>query len=230
MCTFDGMDKMQIVVKFPTRSRPKRFLEYLKHAVENQQTDDVFYLITIDVDDATMTNDVCEKAFDITKKIKFIRDVSMSKIHACNRDMEHAPDFDILVLMSDDMKCVRNAWDVMLQNRMSSLYPDTDGVLWHSDGHVHDRLNTMCILGRKYYDRFGYIYHPDYKSLWCDNEFMDVANILKRQSYSDVVLFEHTHPANTGMGNDSLYNINERFYTVDRETYTKRKAKNFDLE
>ena len=67
---------------------------------------------------------------------------------------------------------------------MTELYPNTDGVLWFNDGNQGNRLNTLCILGKKYYERFNYIYHPDYTSLWADNEFMDVANLLNKQIFN----------------------------------------------
>ena len=67
-----------------------------------------------------------------------------------------------------------------IRQKMIKHFPDTDGVLWFFDGWRKD-LNTLCIIGRKYYERFGYIYHPDYKSFWCDAEFTEVANKLKKQ-------------------------------------------------
>ena len=63
---------------------------------------------------------------------------------------------------------------------MSFNYPDTDGVLWFNDGFQGNRLNTLCILGKKYYERFNYIYHPDYISLYCDEEQTNVARNMNK--------------------------------------------------
>jgi hypothetical protein len=100
-------------------------------------------------------------------------------------------------------------------------------VLWYNDGYVGQKLNTMCIMGRKYFDRFAYIYHPDYISLFCDNEFMDVSMILNKVKYSEDVLFKHEHPANGVGAMDKLYNMNEKYYKIDQITYEKRKQQNF---
>ena len=54
-----------------------------------------------------------------------------------------------------------NGYDTVIKEKMTLHYADTDGVLWFNDGHQEKKLNTLCILGKKYYDRFGYIYHPD---------------------------------------------------------------------
>ena len=56
---------------------------------------------------------------------------------------------------------------------------------------------------------------------------MEVANMLEKQTYFPEVLFKHEHPANTGIGNDSLYLENNKNYDIDKQTYNERKAKRF---
>ena len=112
---------------------------------------------------------------------------------------------------------------------MEEFYPNTDGVLWFNDGFQKDKLNTLCILGKKYYERFNYIYYPEYKSTWCDNEFMSVANILGKQTYFDEVIIKHEHP-DWGYGiNDDIHNANHKNLNFDRNLYNKRKLINFNL-
>jgi hypothetical protein len=110
---------------------------------------------------------------------------------------------------------------------MCSTYPDFDGVLWFNDGTQGNRLNTLCILGRQYYDRFGYIYNPVYKSLWCDAEFTRVGNILKKQAYFEQCIIKHEHHSLTGEGFDITYQQNEIYESVDRQTYLERQNSNF---
>jgi hypothetical protein len=113
---------------------------------------------------------------------------------------------------------------------MTELYPDTDGVLWFNDGNQGDKLNTLCILGKKYYERFNYIYHPDYTSLWADNEFMDVANLLNKQTYFNDVIIRHEHP-DVGLGQrDFVHFDNIKFDYIDKEIYLKRKSNNFNIK
>lgn len=219
-----------ILVKFPTRSRPERFLEYLSLYVSTQSTKQVTYLISIDNDDYTANEEFIDRVINITKDCIIVKGISNNKIHACNRDMDQADDMDwrTLVLASDDMKPNALGWDKIISDGMRDHFPDGDGVLNFSDGY--SSLNTMCIMGRKYYDRFGYIYHPDYTSLWCDNEFQEVSRILGKEKKFDQVLFMHEHPANNnGVGNDMLYIRNERYYRQDKSVFDKRKSNNFDL-
>jgi hypothetical protein len=72
-------------------------------------------------------------------------------------------------------------------------FPDLDGALHYSDGYQKNKLITLSILGRKLYDYFGYIYHPDYKSLYCDNEFTQEVYRLDKVKYIDHVIIKHEH-------------------------------------
>lgn len=220
---------MNILVKFPTRHRPSQFVRVLNGYVLNQTTANVHYLVTIDSDDRSMDNVRDSLAHHDHISVDVGR--SYSKIHACNRGLnDFDNDWDIVVLASDDMVCQKKGWDKQLIDEMVSTYPDTDGVLFHNDGYLGEKLNTMCIMGRKYYDRFGFIYHPDYKSFWCDNEFMVVADRLNKQTYIDDVLFKHNHPANTGGVADSLYLNANNDFNKDKQTYNERKRHGFGIQ
>jgi hypothetical protein len=163
------------------------------------------------------------------KNTKFIFGDSKSKVDAINRDMELYNDWDIVLLASDDMTPIVKGYDNIIRNNMKNHYPDTDGVLWFNDGYQENRLNTLCILGKKYYDRFNYIYNPEYKSVWSDNEFMDVANLLGKQTYFNNVIIKHEHP-DWGFGNrDHIHQENFTNVDYDRNIYLKNKSINFGL-
>lgn len=224
---------MNILVKFPTRERPHKWFLCIKNYIDLQGTGLVQYLITLDTNDPQLAVYVsyCEKLKEQGVNIRWITGESTGKINACNRDLERSGYWDILMLASDDMICQVKNWDLIILSAMESYYPDTDGVLHFSDGFAKEKLNTMCILGREYYKRFGYIYHPDYISLWCDNEFMLVSQKLEKVRYFDQVLFKHEHPSNTTAGlNDELMKRNESYYHKDQITYENRKAANFNIK
>ena len=221
---------MKILVKFPTRGRTFKFLNVLKiYQTMCDNLSNITFLITLDNDDKLMNNPEVINLLKTFENIKYIYGDSKSKIDAVNRDMETETDWDILLLASDDMIPKVKGYDTIIINKMNNLYPDTDGVLWFNDGHQGIKLNTLCILGKKYYQRFNYIYHPDYKSLWADNEFMDVANLLEKQTYFPEVIIKHEHP-DIGFGNrDTIHLDNSKNDYVDKEIYLKRKSNNFYL-
>ena len=171
---------MKLLIKFPTRNRPTKFLTVLNQYIQKLDDKETKIIISCDNDDESMKTDIVRDVLSQYKNVEIKFDDNKSKIEAINSGLNDI-DFDILLLASDDMVPLVNGYDTIIKEKMTTHYPDTDGVLWFNDGHQENRLNTLCILGKKYYDRFGYIYHPDYLSVWSDNEFMDVANILKKQ-------------------------------------------------
>jgi hypothetical protein len=221
---------MKLLIKFPTRNRKNKFFKVLKQ-YQNlcEDIDNTFFLITLDNDDDEMKSSEVNDIFNTFKNITVVYGKSNSKIHAINRDIELIDEWDIVLLASDDMTPKVKGYDNIIRNKMKEHYPDTDGILWFNDGHQGNKLNTLSILGRKYFDRFGYIYHPEYKSVWSDNEFMTVGNLLGKQTYFDEVIIEHEHP-DWGYGNrDVIHQINSNNESHDRNLFLKRKGNNFYL-
>lgn len=218
---------MKILIKFPTRNRPTKFLKTLNTYIK-YMGDDNDIIISVDEDDESMKEPHITEYLSSLKNVTVCVGNSTSKISAVNADVPHEG-WDILLLASDDMIPIVNGYDKIIKEKMLEHYPDTDGVLWFNDGYQGDKLNTLSIIGKKYYDRFGYIYNPEYVSCWCDNEFMEVGNILKKQTYINEVIIKHEHP-DYGIGKrDYVHELNVKYYNSDREIFNKRKLNNFDL-
>lgn len=218
-----------LLIKFPTRGRPEKFFKTLDIYYNLlSRKNNVKFLVTCDNDDTTMNTP------DVKKKLKQYNNLdvkygnSKTKIEAINADI-HDEKFDILLLASDDMIPVVQNYDNIIVTEMCNNFPDFDGVLWFNDGVQGNRLNTLCILGRAYYNRFNYIYNPEYKSLWCDTEFTQVGAILGKQKYFNNIIIQHVHYSVTGVGNDETYIQNEKYESEDRCTFLKRQSQNFDL-
>ena len=219
---------MKILVKFPSRSRPIQFSDVLKKCQDmSYDPSQIIYHVTLDLGDTDLPiyKRVCDSYENVYYKIGY----STGKIHACNRDIDDFDGWDVLVLMSDDMVPVKTGWDKIIRDKMKSHHPELDGVLWFHDGHTD--LNTMCIMGRNYFKAFGYIYHPDYISLWCDNEFQAVAELLgKTNKIPFECIFEHEHfSTDSRIKADKLMAKNQKYYLKDKETFLERKSNNFGL-
>lgn len=225
---------MKLLIKFPSRNRPDKFKYVLYNYVTKcKNKKDTEFLFTFDEDDNTMNNDemreeIAELCGDITHYI--IYGTSQNKIDAVNRDLKGFWHWHILLLASDDMIPVVKGYDEIIREKMELHYPTTDGVLWFNDGYMGDKLNTLVCMGKHYWLRFKYIYNPIYKSFFCDNEFMDVANKLKKQTYFNTVIIRHQHPSNTtDVLNDELYTKNHKYWNEDERTYYHRKTYTHDL-
>lgn len=223
---------MKILIKFPSRARGEQFLHVLsKYVNKAKDTSALSFLITADVDDESMvSNEIHIKEILRGIEHKVIYGKSDNKIHAVNRDMELAGEYDILLLASDDMHPVLDGYDEVIRLRMKETYPDLDGVLWFNDGHAEKNLNTLVCMGKAYYNRFGYIYNPIYKSFFCDNEFMDVANRLGKQTYFSECIIEHKHPSwDKHIPEDELYKVNQKYWEEDERTYLHNIDYRYDL-
>ena len=220
---------MKLLIKFPTKNRKEQFFSTFKKYQEFITEDSTRFSVTIDEDDESMNNqDVIN---EITSYINTEVTIgnSFSKIDAINRDIDVNSDWDIILLASDDMIPQVKGFDKVINTLMSTNYPDTDGILFFNDGFKGKELNTLCILGKKYYQRFNYIYYPEYKSTWCDNEFMKVGDILKKQTYFPMVIIKHEHP-DWGYGkHDIIHHKNHSDLSFDMNLFKDRELNNFYL-
>ncbi len=212
---------MKILFKLTSRSRPEKFKETLENIIDNVSEDCEYKILcTVDSDDHTLTGFVTF----VDSPYILHSGVSKNKIDAINRDMDKSGDWDILVNMSDDMRFIQKGFDKVI---VDSFAGDTDLCLHLPDGNQNEKLITLAILGRKYYERFNYIYHPSYISLWCDMEMTDVAKNLGKYKYVPQLVYRHLHPAWGLAPMDDQYIKTESFESVDKQNYLTRKANGF---
>jgi len=230
---------MRVLVHIATRARG---FDWLKAWQGMSTLENTRFLISLDDDDGQpvpeWVNDSC----------KIVRGQPAGKVAAMNRGIS-GEDWDVLIVGSDDMRPMIAGYDSDLSEHLEATFPDLDGCLWtptedavghirqggkiHRNGDAAYLKGWICmlpIMGRTYYDRFGYVYHSAYKYFWCDNEQTDVARRLGKISYVDAQYFKHLHPAWDKAGeSDGLYEKANPFFPQDMATYNKRKAHGFPL-
>lgn len=215
-----------ILFKFASRSRPAKFYAALDNIISKlANKTDYTILCSLDEDDATMPAEmVRQKAVLYPSNILSVHGKSANKIHAINRDMHLVSKWDILVNMSDDMSFIVDGFDDIIRDDFAGNF---DRFLHYNDGNQKSNVATMSIMGRQYYDRFNYIYHPSYKSVWCDVEQTDVAVMLGKYKYmgDDKVIFRHLHPAWGLSEYDAQYRASENLdvWGEDLQNIIKRK-------
>lgn len=185
---------------------------------------------TIDLDDFTMNNDEVEVRISKYENISISWGTSESKIDAINRSMPDI-EWDVIVNISDDMLVTFFGFDEIIRSFVKDEIKDLDGLIHIPDNDAGDALNVLYVATKKYYDRFGYIYHPDYISLFADNESIDVARKLNKYYYCNCPnLFVHNNPAYGHLPKDEMFIEQQKIgWSIDAQTYEIRRAKNFDL-
>lgn len=224
----------RLVIKFPTRNRPEKFKSvFTRYMTFLSGRHDVRFVVSMDADDATMNNDAMREWFETRKRnadIKYCYGYSKSKIQACNADMEGEYG-DVLMLASDDMNPQQMSYDEVVFKCFEQAFPDFSGAIKFWDGlrPKEDPLMTLTVMGFPLYKQFGYIYNPEYKSLYCDNEQTEVCHRLGKLAIAPYCIIRHEW---TNEPFDTLHarNENKDMYDVDSKTFEARKAKNFDME
>lgn len=153
---------------------------------------------------------------------------SNNKVHAVNRDI--TGEWDILINVSDDLVFTRPGFDNLIREHCGPddflLFPEPF-VDKQIGKNRQENIAVMSVIGRQYYERDNYVYHPSYISLWADNEATAVARERGRCKEMTEYIFYHAHPV-AGYGKkDAQYKHTESFFKRDKENYLQRKEAGF---
>lgn len=220
---------MTICYNFASRSRPEKFFKCIDNIIENATHSEYFILAVLDDDDETMNNQaVRDRIYSYGDKVFPTCGVSNSKVHAINREIAqpYIPNWDIVCNHSDDMWFTEKGFD----QHIISAFDGFSGLLHIPDSFVNERLCTYSIMDKAYFQEFGYIYNPQYISVYADQEAQDVAKLLKRYKYVPISILIHNHPVWGAAKTDEQYNKTESFYHIDGATYNSRLSRGFDLK
>lgn len=220
---------MKVTYIFPSRSRPAKFFKCLDNIHSLSESDNFEVIAVLDTDDEKMNLKEIKDKIEFYPKVRYYFGVSTGKIDAVNRELDKiSTDTEIVCLESDDFIFTKQGFD----NDIREVFADGFRGLAHfPDKHVNKKLITYPIMHIDYLKRFGYIYHPDYFSVRCDSEQMEVAELLGQYKYVDKQIMEHLHYRWNLDVADELMKINENsaMYRHDKLVYTKRKLINFGL-
>jgi hypothetical protein len=224
------VNDFKIIYKLASRSRKEKCFSCIENIIAQSTIEDYLILLSFDVDDVSMQGDEVKERLSLYGgKVKAYWGVSGSKVTAINRDIGFVGGWRIICNHSDDFWITSRGFDTAVVKAMERYFPDTDGMIHFPDQVAKERLCTYQIVGRKYYDRTGYIYCPEYKSLYCDNEEFLKAKLLGKYEYIPLRYLEHRHPI-WGYGQaDDLLRHTESFYDQDRNTFLRRQAINFGI-
>lgn len=215
-----------LLVRMPTRGRPLQALEVLK-AYRGLAEEQVAIEVVIDADDTTMNNTQMLQAL-CQLGCSICIGNHRSKIEAVNSG--EIDDWAILALASDDMVPIMQGYDRKIVEAMEKHFPLLDGAVYFNDGYNRDHVEpnrpvlcTFPIMGRHLYDQFGYVYYPEYGSIYCDTEQTDLLAQMKRLAFVDECIIEHRHHAAGKASCDAVYAFNDnKWGPHDKALYLER--------
>lgn len=215
---------MKWTIIHPSRKRCQRALGAALNCIDNfdDTTDTIEYIVSIDNDDDQLE---CYEQWTIPNGIILISNNNRSLVDACNNAAKIATG-DCLLVLSDDF-LTPPRWNELLKEKIDR---DMYGILV-DDGISMGDIMSLPILSKKLYERIGYIYHPDFFSLFADNALLDVVKKLDCLIDCRHLLFEHMHYIVGKSKIDETYQRENSgyAYTNGKIVYDKLKARNYDL-
>jgi len=218
-----------ISILHPSRQRPEKSFETCKKWLDKSglhSAEIIELIISVDQDDPELEGYKAHKTLrDITGRAitgGAIIHENRSAVDAINR-AALASRGQILIVVSDDTDCPGD-WAVDL---IKAVEGKTDWIAKCPDG-IQNWIITMPIMDRAYYKRFGYIYHPEYRHMFCDTEITCVADLLGRKI--DIpITFPHLHPGHGHGTPDALNARADATWQQGEDLFLSRLKKNFDL-
>lgn len=220
--TVPALAGKRLLVRMPTRGRPIQAIDVLAK-YRAMAGIPVTIEVVLDEDDATMlAPEVLQRLYGLGCVITV--GGHKSKVDAVNGG--RVREWDVLLLASDDMVPAVDGYAKRALDAIEKHFPHLDGAVYFDDGYQGEKCCTLPIMGRRLYDQFGYVYHPDYKSLFCDQEQTEVLSMMGRLKYVDEKIIEHKHWV-VGATKDALYERNDALWEIDRKTFEDRRAAEF---
>lgn len=203
---------MKISIIHPSRARAA-IANQVRTEWLNKADNDIEYIFSLDNDDIQNTKYDGDCIYNTNR----------SAIDAINKGAEFASG-DLLIVVSDDFSCPEH-WDTLL---LEALQGKSDYCVKTQDG-LQPTLMTLPIMDRVYYDRFGYIYHPDYRHMFCDQEMTAVAHMLGRAITLPLV-FPHNHYTTGRFERDAITLRNNATWQQGELVFNQRLKTNFGIE
>ena len=198
-----------IIIKFPTRSRPEKFKKVLTKYIDYLSGDhNVKFVITMDEDDTSMnTPEMREWLDSLDVPMKYNYGHSKNKIEACNADLEDETG-DIIVQVSDDMIPCLESYDDIIVKGFEQVFPDFSGAIRFWDGIRPKDDILMC------------------------NELTTICAKLDKLAISPTCIIRHEWVPGNHPDADELHQQQEspEQYKRDGTTYQRRMALNFDID
>jgi hypothetical protein len=97
-------------------------------------------------------------------------------------------------------------FDDKIRQKYENTYENLGGILWFYDNEQKN-INTVPVVGRKYYEAFGYIYCPSYTVKNFEKEFTEISKKQKAHQFINEVILR---PKLFIEDDDNIFNFREK--------------------
>lgn len=206
---------MMFSIIHPSRGRPLQSFNNIQRWIQRAASNDFEIIVSLDENDSKLPeyHDLYEALpHPYTTRIHS----NKSSVEAINGAAAISQG-NILIVVADDQECPIN-WLPKLQR---FCVGQSDFVLKVKDG-FQQRIITMPIMDRAYYNRDKHIYNPKFDHLFCDTWFTDLA-YKRGRVVSKNITFKHNQYSIIGKPPDEIYQKNNATYESGKKTYFELK-------
>lgn len=135
---------------------------------------------------------------------------------------------DIFIYLSDDFKCPDNWGQLVLkefEDEDRPLLIKVDDCLQK----FHVPVLTIPIMNRALYEKLGYFFHPDFKSMFCDEHLYWVSHRIGALKNCEHLKFPHEHCSIGKAENDETYQRSAANWDQGKEMFAKHKSMGFPI-
>ena len=213
----------------PSRGRSQKAKSILDSWIAKKSNGhDVQHLLSLDETDPEI-NQYIETFNDYSKLI--IKNNSCV-VQATNEAAKHATG-DFLIYLCDDFDCPYH-WDSLLVNvsQKHNKSPRDDPFIIKVDDCLQGfkvRVLTIPIMSRRLYERLGYFWYPEYKSMFVDQDLYEVCDQMQVIVEAPELKFEHRHYSTGKALLDETYRKSEMNWNQGLNLFNRRKSENFGL-
>ena len=207
-----------ITLIHPSRSRPQKSFETMKKWILKAGMKDLEIIVSLDNDDPAVGQyQELYLAKGLPHPCTLIVGENKNAVGAINRAARISQG-TILIVVSDDTSCPANWGNRILRYTAGR----TDFVLKTQDG-IQPKMITMPITDRIYYQRDGYIYHPNFSHCWADRHFTEIAHKRGRVITKNI-MFRHLHYSVTKEKPDAQYRRTDATFNEGKRIYKQLMA------
>lgn len=135
---------------------------------------------------------------------------------------------DILVYLSDDFKCF-DGWGLAVAKEFENV---SEPLLIKVDDCLQKftvPVLTIPIMNRALYERLGYFWHPEYKSMFVDEDLYWTAAKLNAMKMCPHLKFEHAHVCVGKAPDDETYRRSSANWEQGKAVFQRRKNEGFPV-
>lgn len=211
----------------PSRGRPEKSFNNAREWYYNSGIHDVEIILSLDNDDPKIEEYISLYESDGQLNCQIIYNDNLSVVDATNKAAEWTKN-DILLYLSDDFKSFSN-WGAAV---MKELEKESRPLLLKVDDCLQKftvPVLTIPIMNRELYEVLRYFWHPEYKSMFVDEDLYWTAHKLNAIKMCPHLKFEHQHVCVGKAPDDETYRRSSANWEQGKAVFARRKAEGFPV-